>query len=230
MIRNIFWTGGFDSTFRLLQSINDENVSEINLYYLSLVIDNVKKSNTRRTSFKQEINTMNQILKVVDINKIKSFNIIGEKEDLLYYTFIFQFPFMNYTVRDTIEYSDENKVYYFDLLINDIISRPVNQWGAITQILDDLDIEAEICLEKKSVIWNNIKEYVVDNQIKFELFPPLKAFRRYQMPLFNVDRDEMMNISNENDWLEILKISWSCWYPNDNKPCGKCFTCVKRPL
>lgn len=230
MIRNIFWTGGFDSTFRLLQSVNDDNINEINLYYLSLVIDNVKTSKTRRASSKQEISTMNEILKIINTDKIKSFNIIGEKEDLLSYTFTFQFPFMNYILRDNIEYSDINKTYYFDLLVNDIVSRPINQWGAITQILDDLDIEAEICLEKNSVIWNNIKRYVIDNQIKFELFPPLKAFRRYQMPLFDIDRDEMMITSTENNWLDVLKISWSCWYPNGDKPCGKCFTCVKRPL
>lgn len=229
MKKNLFWTGGFDSTFRLLQLLDDNLVTEINLFYISLIIDNVENSDIRRKSIVNEIDSMITILKNIDISKIKNFTIIGKNEDLIRYSFMFDFSFMNFIQRDKIEYSDKNKVYLFDLLALDIISRPINQWGAITQILDDLNIEAEICIEKDGGIWGKIKNYVIDGRIQFNLLPPLSAFSNYQIPLFDVNREEMLKNSNDN-WIKILEMTWSCWYPKDNKPCGRCFTCKRRPL
>lgn len=229
MKKNLFWTGGFDSTFRLLQLLDDNLVTEINLFYISLVIDNVETSDIRRKSILNEIDSMITILKNIDISKIKKFTIIGKNEDLIRYSFIFDFSFMNFIQRDNIEYSDKNKVYLFDLLTLDIVSRPVNQWGGISQILDDINIEAEVCLEKNGGIWSKIKNYVVDGELQFGLLPALNLFSKYQIPLFDISREEMMQRSDQ-DWLNILKLTWSCWYPKDGYHCGRCFTCKRRPI
>lgn len=230
MRKNIFWTGGFDSTFRLLQLIKDQSVSEIYLYYISLIIDNVEGSNIRRMSIPQELETMQLILNQIDTSKIKQFTIIGKQEYLLYYTFQFPYPFMNYIGRENIEYSDINKVYFFDLYVSGLVLRPITQWGGITQVLDDLDITAEICLEKDGGIWSRINKYVVDGQIQFHKLRSLAAFLRYEIPLFNVDREEMLKISKENKWIPILELCWSCWYPKNGEQCGNCFTCKRRLL
>ena len=73
MKKNIFWTGGFDSTFRLLQLLEDENITDIYLYYIALVIDNVEESDIRRMSMSQEIETMQLILSSIDKSKIKKY-------------------------------------------------------------------------------------------------------------------------------------------------------------
>lgn len=230
MRKNIFWTGGFDSTFRLLQLIEDDNVSEIYLYFISLVIDNLESSDVRRKSVSQELETMQLILNRIDKSKIKQFTIIGKSEDLLYYTFQFPYAFMNYISKENIEYSDINKVYFFDLYVNGLVLRPITQWGAITQILDDLDIVAEICLEKGGGIWSRIKKFVNNGQINFDNMRALLAFSKYEIPLFDVSRDDMIDISKENGWISILELTWSCWYPKNGEQCGKCFTCIRRPL
>jgi hypothetical protein len=229
MRKNIFWTGGFDSTFRLLQLIEDTTVSEIYLYFISLVIDNVETSDVRRMSISYELETMKLILDSIDKSKIKQFTIIGKPEDLLYYTFQFPYQFMNYIGKDKIEYSDINKVYFFDLYVSGIVLRPITQWGAITEILDELDISAEICLEKGGGIWSRISKFVIDGKIQFGKMRSLSAFLRYQIPLFDVDREFMLDISKEMEWNSILELTWSCWYPKNNEQCGKCFTCVRRP-
>lgn len=229
MTKNLFWTGGFDSTFRLLQLISDDDVECINLFYISLVIDNLETSDVRRKSTEHEIETMYFILKNIDNQKINRFTIIGKNENLLKYSFLFDFNFMNYITKENIKYSEKNKAYFFDLLIYDIVSRPVNQWLGITQILDDLDIDAEICLEKDGGIWSKIKNYVIDGEIQFDLLPSLNAFSRYQTPLFDISREQMIELSSDS-WLEVLKITWSCWYPKEGQPCQRCFTCKRRPL
>jgi hypothetical protein len=230
MTKNLFWTGGFDSTFRLLQLIDDSDITQINLYYISLVIDNLESSDIRRKSTQFEIDTMNLILQSIDISKIKNFNIIGQNNQLLHYSFQFNFPFMNYIQMDSIKYSDKNKVLFFDLFVDNIVHRPISQWGGITQVLDDLDIDAEICLEKGGGIWSKIKNLVVDGKIDFDRYPPLRAFIRYEIPLVDLDRDEMVEISKDRNWIDILRLTWSCWYPKNGQECGKCFTCQRRPL
>lgn len=228
-MKNIFWTGGFDSTFRLLQLINDEDVDKINLYYISLVIDNTENSNVRRKNVDYEIKTMNQLLKTIDTTKINSFNIICKNDDALHYSFIFNFNFINYIVKDSINYSQQNKSFFFDLLVNYIVSRPISQWLAITQLLDDLDITAEICLEKGGGIWSRLVDLKDNEHLDFKRYPYLKAFSRYEMPLFDLDRDNMILIAKKNNWVDILQQTWSCWYPKDGSACGSCFTCQRRP-
>ena len=230
MRKNIFWTGGFDSTFRLLQLLEEEDVTEIYLYYIALVIDNIESSDIRRMSISYEIETMELILKSIDKSKIKKFTIISDQEDLLYFTFQFPYQFMNYIGIDKIEYSDINKVYFFDLYVSGLVLRPITQWGAITQVLDDLDINAEICLEKYGGIWSRINKFVIDGKIQFHKIRSLSAFKRYEMPLFDVSRDSMIDTSIKKGWLPILELTWSCWYPKNGNQCGKCFTCKRRPL
>ena len=38
----------------------------------------------------------------------------------------------------------------------------------------------------------------------------------------------MMNIGKNEGFADILSISWSCWYPKNGKPCGKCGMCSYR--
>ena len=64
----IFWTGGFDSTFRVLQALLDENRTVIP-YYLSGSIDNIPSNRTRRRNQEMEQRAMDQIRKrLVDMH------------------------------------------------------------------------------------------------------------------------------------------------------------------
>lgn len=228
MKKHIFWTGGFDSTFRLLQLIDDSCVSKIHIWYLALKIDNKSTSQVARMNRDHEITTMHKILSQIDRSKIVKFNIIGESEKLLYYHLIFGYQFMNFISKEQIHFSDRTKALFFDLWANNIVSRPISQWTAITQILDDFDIEAEICLERGGGIWSRIKDWVVDGEIQFHQCPGLEALRRYQIPLFDLDKEDMLKIANQSQ-IEILRQTWSCWYPQDDSPCQLCFACLARP-
>ena len=236
MVKNLFWTGGLDSTFRLLQLINNPDIEEINLFYIGTLIDNIKRIDVlfldaRRHSYDTELMTMSRILSIIDKRKIKKFTIWSTSDRLLLCTMAFPYDFMCYVQREDIEYSDKVKVNQFDLWLNGFILRPVTQYGAISQILDELDITAEIGIEKGGGLWTNTSEFFLENRqnkIVFKPFPGSGAFDRYEMPLYNIDRHEMINISKENDWIEILYMTWSCWYPDQNKPCGKCDMCKNR--
>lgn len=231
MKRNIFWTGGFDSTFGLLRLINDENISEINVYYISLWIDNIKKSNVGRRSVDIELKTMLTILQNIDTSKIKKFTIIGKSENLLMCNLMFNFDFMNYISKEEITLSDKTKINYFDLFLNGLMNRPVSQYTYITEILDQLDIEADICLEynpgNPQSFWSLLSKSIVGNKIGKTTLE-LEAFSKYNLPIIELTKEDMFDIAKNNEWLEILKLTWSCWYPDGLEPCGRCFACKRR--
>ena len=226
MTSNIFWTGGFDSTFRLLELIDDESISEVNIFYIALNIDNEDHSTTKRRSIDIEIKTMSKILSVINKSKIKKFTIFSDKVNLQHYVLFFEgYQFMEYVERDFIEYTTQLKMDYLHLYKNDIVPRPVSQWGSITQILDELNIKAEICLEKGGGIQTKLSTLsdLVDKSVVN------RVFGRYIMSLFDVTREDMALKSEERGWNDVMKETWSCWYPIDSKPCGVCFTCIRRP-
>ena len=38
----------------------------------------------------------------------------------------------------------------------------------------------------------------------------------------------MYDIALQHGFNHILDMTWSCWYPRNNKPCGKCIMCRDR--
>ena len=146
------------------------------------------------------------------------------------YSFILPFRFVNFIGRENIEYSDKVKVNQFDLWSIGIIPRPVNQYGAISQILDEINIEAEVGIEKEGGVWSNtfylFESIDINNKIKFKPFKGISAFERYQLPLYNISREEMLEKSKK--WIPILTNTWSCWYPENDQECQSCFACLRR--
>lgn len=227
MTVNLFFTGGFDSTFRLLQLIDNSDISEISLFYIGLNIDNWDSKNFKRNSIETEIITMSKILTVLDNRqKIKQFTIFSTLQNINYWKLFFtDFDFMNWCELDEVVWSEQLEIDYVNLFNWGIVPRLKSQWGSITQLLNELDIQAEICLEKGGRIHyhlsnlpSNCDKKVID-----------RVFSRYQMPLFEITRQDMILEATNKDWKDILKESWSCWFPKDSLPCGKCFTCQRRP-
>ena len=41
-------------------------------------------------------------------------------------------------------------------------------------------------------------------------------------------KKDMLEISKKYNFENILEMTWSCWYPKNGKPCGKCIMCLER--
>ena len=234
MNKNLFWTGGFDSTYRLLQLISDQKVKSIDLYFLALNIDNIEDTSLKRRSIKNEVIAINKILKSVDTTKIKTLNIYGPHRNLIEYKFILDdFKFINFIIKDEIIYNNDLINAYSKLYDLEIVPREKSQYGAITQLINELNIEAEVCVEKDGGIFQQISKHV---DIRGRILKDCKVpeiqyvFGNYQMPLFWIEKKNMLEEASIRNWTSILAETWSCWYPVDNKQCGKCFACQRRPF
>ena len=43
-------------------------------------------------------------------------------------------------------------------------------------------------------------------------------------------KEELLDKSKIYDYDDILKLTWSCWFPKEGKPCAKCPMCKERIL
>jgi hypothetical protein len=208
----LFWTGGYDSTFRLCELILIEK-KKVQPIYIKSIIDNAENNKTKRKSQQQEIQTMELIL-----NKLNS-NLI--------------LPVI--TIDTKIKISDYVAEHMKTLHEYKIVKRPVCQYGALAQVSLDLKKPVEIAVENiDHGMGSKLHHYIRNNKIDYSLVPKhLKGTIIFQNFIFSVvtkTKKDMLDISDKHNFRNILEITWSCWYPVKNKPCNKCLMCTSRVI
>ena len=216
----LFWTGGYDSTFRLCQLLIDEK-KKVQPIYISAIIDNEEHKNTRRKSTKQEIESMNLIK--LKLNEYYPFT----KEKLL--------PLINIKkikIDNDINYAISN------LHKKKRMRRPICQYNALAQVSRDLNRDVEMSVEyapQTSMMFKNIAHTLYFNNNTYRIKNNLEKddkdlyiFKNCTFPTINYSKEKMLDIAKNGGYSHILNYTWSCWYPKNNKPCGKCIMCRER--
>lgn len=218
----IFWTGGYDSTFRLCQLLIDEN-KVVQPVYISDVIDNDKNKSTRRKNIKYELNSIKVITEKLNKKYPKT------KTSLL--------PIIDIK-KVTIDKDIQEAIR--NLYKQKRMRRPVCQYGALAQVTRDLNQDIELSVEyapKDSMMYRTVHDSLdcqddlchISHNLK-EKDKPLKIFNRCIFSTIHVSKKDMLNIATKNGYQDILKLTWSCWYPVNGKPCGRCIMCHERVI
>ena len=221
----IFWTGGYDSTFRLCQLLLIEKVKVQPIYISDPYLDNKKTSKTRRKNHNQEYDSMDKI-------KIKLNKDYPETKNLLLPTIDI----------DNIKIDNEISETMKQLKKRKYVRREVCQYGGMAQVTKDLDQYVELCAEiggyfhkrvhKKLKCYGkecNYKDCLVkDTKALDKEDQCLKAFNKLVLPLIAYTKKDMYDIALHNGFNHILDMTWSCWYPKNNKACGRCIMCRDR--
>lgn len=215
----VFWTGGYDSTFRVCQALIDEN-KIVQPIYISDIIDNLPENPTRRKNKDQEYKAMNKIRSELAVKYPYTKN-----------TFRKLFDIKNIPIDKDI--SDHMKV----LKQQKRVRRAVCQYGAMAQATRNMNKDIEICVENEpgSMMNKTMKGQLLCNGSICHLKPnlsidnkSLKIFDRFVFSTIKLTKKDMLNISKKGGYDNILGLTWSCWYPRDGEPCGKCIMCYER--
>lgn len=212
----IFWTGGFDSTFRVLQALIDEG-QVVQPVYISAIIDNLSSSNTRRNNTTQELKA---------ISKIES-NIRHK------------FPEISHRLLPTqivskIDISPNVEQAMKVLYKKRMVRRPVCQYGALAQYSLNINKPIELSVVKGDFFQKSIQDkvsYPMEDKLRLDIMekePELKIFQNLRFPIIKLLKKDLVSISKKSNFLDSLKDSWSCWYPINGKPCGRCIMCQER--
>ncbi len=205
----LFWTGGWDSTFRLLQ-LAEQNIIIQPIYVIS----------EPRLGRKQEQTAMKKIL-----NLIKSSNkFIAEIKDILIYK-----------QQDIIEkYYDEAIIKS-----SDFCHEKYNlgeQYGWLSLLAKHLNIKIEmgILFGERSKVDNFFKKEgkiielddgrkVVDIHNSSENV--INLFSNVIFPIAGYTKTDILKFSKQKDWYDIMSITWFCHTPKFGLPCGRCNPC-----
>ena len=209
---NLFWTGGYDSTFRLLQIVMVENKC-VNPIYLNF--NNLDGYGYRRQNIKFELLTMKKI--------------INELINLGYGSQIMPLKIIDSVTlsRDVI---DSCRVLYD----NGYLKRPVSQYAHMIQVSLDYNTIIEECAEKSdhSTSYNMLKNKLNDDKLLIidkVIDTPLYVIRNMRFPIIDLTKKDMMHISKKYNFDHILKWTKSCWWPDAKGiPCRRCLMCRTR--
>jgi len=214
--KKLLWSGGLDSTFRLLQLVLEEK-SQVQPYYLM---------DETRPSTLMELRTMRAI-------KTKIIGPYPEAEKLI-------LPTIFYAVSDVAANDEVSKKFHelqkirhigtqydwlarycesqqlFGLELGVIKKGEVSAYGeSLSMSFKPLVIETE----KNLFAFDKTKIKTENDQLYFEIF------KYYHFPILHLSKKEMVAYAQERGWSNLMELTWFCHKPKNNKPCGKCNPC-----
>ena len=218
---NLLWTGGLDSTFRLVE-LAHESV-EIQPYY---VVDSARKS------LRKEQQAMQKILQLLkkktftkavlhDVCYISEQSIKPDYEISNAYRFFFQFNKLGSQYDFLSKFADQNN------LILEVGLENSDRSKAAEALKKYGDLKLESYLNKDGAkdlfSWDVI--YCTDPKTGHPLALKLFGNLRFPAHLFNIEKVEEADLLKNWGCKDILKTTWFCHKPVLGFPCGQCNPC-----
>lgn len=196
----LLWTGGWDSTFRLLQLLLIEKRNVQPVYVMDV----------SRYSMNRELETMRKISAMVQQRLDRSVSLYPTKFFLLS-----DFPEIQEIKDRYVALKNRFHVarqYYWLALIAEN-----QQWNSV-----------ELCMERFPA--PSELQYAVFNDIEGEnptLNDTWEAelFKYWSFPLIAIRKTEMKTIAENHGFIDILQKRWFCLRPVRGKCCGSCRPC-----
>jgi hypothetical protein len=203
----ILWTGGWDSTFQLLELLLVQK-SEVIPYYLI---------EEERRSTRLELLTMKKIKAMV-----RAYD--PQTEKLLAPTRIYALGDIPPNPKVT-EAFERIKAGQFMGRQYDWLAR-FCEWQNLSDLQLGIhkDDKAHAVLEGMLTAKpGNEGEFIVDE--KFLDSDEYTIFGRFSFPILNLTKLDMNRLARERGWQEIMLQTWFCHRPVKDKPCGRCNPC-----
>lgn len=202
----IFWTGGYDSTFRIVQLSRMDVV--IRPYYLS---DN-------RVAESYEISAIEKITQMIR----KHPETKAELLDLVYV------PVAERPENDIETENAYNRIFNQNWLGNQYVwlANFAKHHNGIELSIEKGTNPVKL-IEKnggfKRITVDGIGEtFVVDKKTHPDYYA---LFGNFSIPLLEVSKLDMKEFFITHDYVDIMKATWFCHSPINGKPCGKCNPC-----
>lgn len=211
---NLFFTGGYDSSFRLAWLVLVEHATVQPIYCL--------KIDTRENQA-QEIAAQNDV--------VKSITAISGDDLILPTRLVSVIP-----KKEEIDLPGRTSVGRFG-------SASQYRHLARYTLLEDIVVELGLNLISPNFKWpysnkkgfrNFLTPHLVGEgsecRVRDSDTPYLQVFRNLRFPLVRTTKEQMWALAIEHGFEGVLLKTFSCWHPKDGKACGDCFNCKERFL
>ena len=83
-------------------------------------------------------------------------------------------------------------------------------------------------IHEKSKFAKFLNKNLIKTHDNYEVIKKKHPLGYLRFPLFGRTKEDLLYKSQINNYDDILKLTWSCWFPNKGKACGKCPMCKER--
>lgn len=228
---SLFWTGGFDSTYRLIDLLLSGYVVEP--MYVTKNIDGRQSLGRER---KAMANLRNAIISAFPEQQNNFWKTQEVSEALIPETISGYIKRIGFGGKSkTTQWSVENgyairvgqparlgKQYAYLAVLSLLHPRPIE----VCVIKGDR--AAEYFVGK--VTGKGINRRVDPVFFSASRSEPMVIFRKFRFPLIDMSKADMYRDAKERGFLSLLEQTWTCWKPvkGSELPCGKCPTCKHR--
>ena len=224
---HLLWTGGYDSTARLMQLLIIEK-HPVQPIYVAAPNTDTKGIFAGRKNIVKEINTMKKIKKAV----------------------LARYPHTEPYFLPTVyiikaNYTDEIKQSLTSLHNKGYFERSHNQYGSFAAVSKYFNMTLEQGCERgeHTRLGKAVQDYVVIDESKKgndgQLLPnwqlsdiapeDIKIFNQLRFPLIKMTKEDMLNQAKKYGYDDIMCMTTSCWYPSLlGKKCNDCDMCNER--
>ena len=204
-VYNVLWTGGWDSTFRVIQ-----------LYRLGVTIQPVYIIDHSRISYPKELESIEKITEGLPIkfpnlkSEIRPLIILKRKE----IPFNLYLKLIHKYLRKKVKLGSQ---YYW-------LACVAKKYPGIELSLHEEDLYRFFNKSQLLQINDGI------SGVNWKINPKKVDFFRRQLfsnmtfPLIEITKPEMKHISEEHNFFDLMELTWFC-HKSAEKPCGKCSPC-----
>jgi hypothetical protein len=208
-IIKLLWTSGWDSTFRLLQLVVEQQAAVQPIYILDIA----------RASTYIEIQKMYEIRNLI-------YKLFPGTESLILPTYLF-------TILDIP--SNNEITNKFKILKQRSHLGGQYDWlsrFAIQHKINDLELSIHIDDKAHDFIKNAVVRKEKQQKNSFFLDPnidpkdPLYLFKPFSFPLLEWTKVQMKQHAAKSGTMDIMNHTWFCFKPIKGEPCGMCNPCI----
>jgi 7-cyano-7-deazaguanine synthase in queuosine biosynthesis len=204
---NILWTGGWDSTYRVLR-LMDKHVS-IQPYYLkdnrkSEVLE-LKAIETITRDIRNHPHSKCEVLELITMNVS---DVPVDAEITKAYKNILKTDFYGSQYDWLARFAKKNKNLELCIHEDDKAVVIIKKYGSIIKEHDDLIGDY----------------YVLDKDKSSEDL--IQVFGNFHFPILSDSKLEMKEWAINSGLIDIMNKTWFCFKPINNKPCGRCNPCT----
>ena len=202
---SLLWTGGWDSTFRLLVLLLHEHRT-VQPYYLIDRLD-------YRPSVPAEKDAMRRIRELLqDRHPMAARRLL---------------PTIEFAVID-VPQNSEIKRHYEGCLKRGFIG---GQYEWLASYCESLGIDAmELAIHRDDQARNLLEELIDASRTKldprFDGDSRYELFKSFRFPVFDKTKQQMRAECSSGGFDEFMKLTWFCHRPRNNQPCGVCNPCI----
>jgi len=201
----ILWTGGWDSTFRVLYAtlVEDKRVEP---HY---IVDMARQSSLR------ELQAISEIRDSLRMSNKEAYARIAN---------------IRLTLKNEIPDDADVTKAWERLRLRAPLGRQYDWLARYAKAygVDDLELSVHVDDKAHFFLNGNVEQipYGCGYQLRQGLTGDEQIFARFRFPILGYSKTQMRDIATKHKFIDVLEKSWFCHSPINGTPCGMCSPCI----